>query len=370
MQGRIMVGMSGGVDSAVAAYLLAQQGHDVIGVFMKNWEETDEDGVCSAQEDYDDVRRTCDTIGIPYYTVNFSRQYRDRVFSVFLHEYECGRTPNPDVLCNSEIKFNAFLDFAMQTECLYLATGHYARRLDTADGCLLLKGKDPQKDQSYFLCGLRQEMLQKAMFPIGEIPKTEVREIARKANLPVAEKKDSTGICFIGERRFRSFISQYITGHQGKIVDADTGEVLGTHEGLYLYTIGQRRGLGIGGHGTGERWFVIEKDAQTDTLYVVQGEHNPRRYHWGLYTEGFSWILGKAPATSFDCTVRYRYRQKEIPCHVECTERGLWVQFQQPQAGIAPGQYAVLYQGEVCLGGGVITSAAEQGPDYTEKGHI
>ncbi|MBE5781129.1 MAG: tRNA 2-thiouridine(34) synthase MnmA [Clostridiales bacterium] len=355
MAGRVMVGMSGGVDSAVSALILKQQGYDVLGVFMKNWEEEDDDGVCTAAQDYDDMRRTCDVIGIPYYTVNFAKEYRDRVFSVFLREYSAGRTPNPDVLCNTEIKFNAFLEFAMMAECKALATGHYARvKRDENGRPMLRRGADDNKDQSYFLCGLTQDMLDVAMFPVGGMHKHHVREMARIAKLPVAEKKDSTGICFIGERSFRKFISKYIPTKPGYMVNIDTGERVGEHEGLFLYTIGQRKGLGIGGKGTGDPWFVVEKDVKDNILYICQGEKNPRLFQNGLTTAGFHWISGEAPREEFDCTAKFRYRQKDVDVHVKVTDGGIEVKFKEPQRAVTPGQYAVLYQGQICLGGGII----------------
>lgn len=351
---RITVGMSGGVDSAVAAYLLKQQGHDVTGIFMVNWEESDENGVCTAEEDYADVRRVCDVIGIPYYTVNFSREYRDRVFSVFLREYRAGRTPNPDVLCNSEIKFNAFLDFALKTEAQALATGHYVQ-LERRDGRVtLLRGADEQKDQSYFLCALNQRQLKDALFPVGALQKQQVREIARRAGLPNANKKDSTGICFIGERNFARFISQYVPSPPGDMVDVDTGKVVGRHTGLCHYTLGQRKGIGIGGVGSGEAWFVCEKDPVRNLLYIGQGKDHPRLYKSQLRAVHFNWIAGEPPQSAFDCTAKFRYRQRDCACHVEVEGDCVHVRFAQPQRAITPGQYAVLYQGEVCLGGGVI----------------
>lgn len=354
---RVTVGMSGGVDSSVAAWLLKEQGYDVTGIYMVNWEEDDETGVCSAVDDYDDVRRCCDVIDIPYYTVNFSKQYRERVFSVFLEEYEAGRTPNPDVLCNSEIKFNAFLDFAIKTDAEALATGHYCQLEHTADGVLLLRGADENKDQTYFLCGLSQQQLQRAMFPIGAMQKPEVRELARKAGLPTATKKDSTGICFIGERNFSRFIGQYIKKSIGPMVDIDSGKVLAKHEGLFHYTIGQRKGIGIGGTGSGEPWFVAEKDPATGTLYICQGKNHPALFSKGLLAEKMNWISGQAPEDHFDCTVKFRYRQKDVDCHVEVQGDKIKVLFDAPQRAVTPGQYAVLYQGNVCLGGGIIDKA-------------
>lgn len=351
---RITVGMSGGVDSSVAAWLLKQQGHDVTGIFMVNWEEEDGAGVCTAADDYDDVRRCCDVIDIPYYTVNFTKEYRDRVFSVFLEEYKAGRTPNPDVLCNNEIKFNAFLDFALKTDAEALATGHYCQLARQGEGVQLLRGADANKDQTYFLCGLNQQQLGRAMFPIGGMQKAEVREIARKAGLPTAAKKDSTGICFIGERNFFQFIGQYIQKSVGPMVDIDTGKVMAEHEGLFHYTIGQRKGIGIGGTGSGAPWFVAKKDPATGTLYICQGKDHPALFSQGLTADKMNWIAGQAPGAAFDCTVKFRYRQKDVPCHVEAEGDKIKVAFESPQRAVTPGQYAVLYQGEVCLGGGVI----------------
>ena len=355
MAKRVMVGMSGGVDSAVAALLLKQQGYDVLGVFMKNWEEEDEDGVCTAAEDYDDMRRTCDVIGIPYYTVNFAQEYRDRVFSVFLREYQAGRTPNPDVLCNTEIKFNAFLEFAIMADCDALATGHYARIRRMPDGrALLRRGADANKDQSYFLCGLNQDMLQNAMFPVGGMEKRHVREMAWLAGLPVADKKDSTGICFIGERDFKRFLMQYLPAQPGDIVTLE-GSVVGRHDGLMYYTLGQRRGLGVGGQrdGSGESFFVVAKDMVRNRLIVQQGERE-ELYSLGLSTTKVSFIAGEPPAKSFSGTAKFRYRQSDQRVHVTIHGDGCTVDFSEPQRAVTPGQWAVFYDGDRCLGGGPI----------------
>ena len=300
--GHVVVGMSGGVDSAVAALLLKRQGLDVVGVFMKNWEEEDEEtGVCTAASDFEDVKSVCSNIGIPYYTVNFAREYRDRVFSYFLEEYSRGRTPNPDVLCNCEIKFRAFLDFAISTGAESLATGHYAR-LDKRDGVKLLRALDAGKDQTYFLAGLTQEQLINAMFPIGELQKSEVRRIANESGLSNAAKKDSTGICFIGERNFKQFLMQYLPAQAGDMVD-ETGRVIARHDGLMYYTLGQRKGLGIGGRsdGYGGSWFVIGKDLKRNLLIVQQGEHD-ELFSLSLDAEKMNWIGGKAPARECACT--------------------------------------------------------------------
>ena len=349
--GPIVVGMSGGVDSAVAAYLLKEQGRSVIGVFMKNWEEDDANGVCTAEQDYADVRSVCDTIGIPYYTVNFAKEYRDRVFSYFLDEYRKGRTPNPDVLCNCEIKFKAFLDFAMQSGASALATGHYCR-LDERKR--LLRGLDAGKDQSYFLAGLKPEQLRRVEFPVGGLNKTDVRRIALEQRFSNAKKKDSTGVCFIGERNFKQFLMQFLPAQKGDIVD-EHGRRIGTHDGLMYYTLGQRRGLGIGGRsdGTGESWFVIGKDLNRNLLIVQQGEHD-ELYSTDLFAESVNWIAGEPPAKEFRCTAKFRYRQPDQSVSVSLTDGGALVTFDQPQRAVTPGQWVVFYDGEVCLGGGPI----------------
>lgn len=351
---RVVIGMSGGVDSSVAALLLKEQGYDVIGVFMKNWDEKNEEGVCTAEEDYEDVRRVCDQIGIRYYTVNFVREYWDRVFTYFLDEYKKGRTPNPDVMCNKEIKFKAFLDYAMKIGAQYLATGHYAQ-VEYDDGeYKMLRGIDSNKDQTYFLCMLGQEQLSKTLFPIGHLTKKEVREIAAKAGLRTANKKDSTGVCFIGERDFNKFLSNYLPAKGGEIKTLD-GKVLGKHDGLMYYTLGQRKGLGIGGIGTGEPWFVVDKDLKNNILYVAQGENNPLAFTYGLEATELNWVSKREKETIFKCTAKFRYRQQDQGVTVilkndnRCT-----VIFDDPQRGITPGQAVVFYNGEVCLGGGII----------------
>ena len=352
--GHVVVGMSGGVDSAVAALLLKQQGRDVVGVFMKNWEEDDPDtGVCTAAADYEDVKNVCAAIDIPYYTVNFSKEYRDRVFSYFLEEYSRGRTPNPDVLCNCEIKFRAFLDFAMSTGADEIATGHYAR-LDKTNGVKLLRARDVGKDQTYFLAGLTCDQLQKARFPIGELQKSDVRRLAAEAGLGNAAKKDSTGICFIGERNFKQFLMQYLPAQPGDMVD-ETGKIIGRHDGLMYYTLGQRKGLGIGGRsdGTGESWFVIGKDLKRNLLIVQQGE-NDELFALSLDAQKINWIAGAAPESSFSCTAKFRYRQPDQPVRVEIEGDGAHVSFEAPQRAVTPGQWVVFYRGEECLGGGPI----------------
>ena len=347
--------MSGGVDSSVAAYLLKQQGYDVVGVFMKNWEEEDEEGVCTATADYSDVRNVSETIGIPYYTVNFAQEYRDRVFSYFLEEYRKGRTPNPDVLCNCEIKFKAFLDFALKTGAEHLATGHYCR-LD-ADRHLL-RGADPGKDQSYFLAGLTKQQLIRVIFPIGDLMKSDVRRIAREQNFCNAAKKDSTGVCFIGERNFKQFLMQYLPAQSGDIVD-EHGKKIGRHDGLMYYTLGQRRGLGIGGRsdGTGESWFVIGKDLARNLLIVQQGEHE-ELFSVSLDAHTVNWIDGTPDKTEFACTAKFRYRQPDQNVRVSIDGSGAHVDFDVPQRAVTPGQWVVFYQGERCLGGGPIDEVA------------
>ncbi len=351
---QIVVGMSGGVDSSVAALLLKEEGYDVIGIFMKNWDEKDKEGNCTATEDYDDVRRVCDQIDIPYYTVNFEKEYWDRVFTYFLEEYKRGRTPNPDVMCNKEIKFKAFLEYALKLGGKYLATGHYAQ-IDYRGGKYrLLRGEDRNKDQSYFLNTLNQYQLSKSLFPIGHLDKKQVRKIAEERGLVTANKKDSTGICFIGERNFTEFLSKYLPAKPGKIMDL-AGNVRGQHNGLMYYTLGQRRGLGIGGGGTGEPWFVVSKDLESNILYVVQGEQHPALYSIGLIATDLSWVSGKEPGSSFECTAKFRYRQKDQEVRVEIIGSGeCRVIFKQAQKAVTPGQAVVFYENELCLGGGTI----------------
>jgi len=360
---KIVVGMSGGVDSAVAALLLARAGHQVIGVFMKNWEERTPDGICSATRDYEDVQAVCDVIGIPYCTVNLSREYHDRVFSYFLSEYKKGRTPNPDVLCNREIKFDAFLNFARSLDAGAMATGHFVNLSNESDGVHLLRGTDASKDQSYFLYMLTQRPLSMAMFPVGRLTKREVREIAERARLPVAQKKDSTGICFIGERNFRSFLKGFLPAQPGEIILSD-GTVIGRHEGLMYYTLGQRKSLGIGGRKGGEgRFFVVAKDLETNRLIVQQGKDSPLLYSSACIAESATWVLGGPPAGSFDCTAKYRYRQPDQKVHVETRGNDLFVTAMEPQRAVTPGQSVVLFNGEECLGGAVVDKVQNIGVD-------
>ena len=347
---RVVVGLSGGVDSAVSALLLKRAGYEVIGVFMKNWDEEGEDGVCTAESDWRDVRDVCDAIGIPYYAVDFAKDYWDRVFTLFLNEYKAGRTPNPDVLCNREIKFKAFLDFAMQLGAEKIATGHFVR---TNDQGQLLKGIDPGKEQSYFLYMLHREQLKKAIFPVGGMTKAQVRDSARKNGLPVSEKKDSTGICFIGERRFKPFLAQYLPAQPGDMVTPE-GEVVGRHDGPMFYTLGQRRGLGIGGHGDGRSYFVVDKDLKNNRLIVAQGEDHPLLYCRGTVIEQMTWI--DAPARCGQAYgVKTRYRQPDQQAEIaEMNGECATVLFKAPQRAVTPGQSLVVYDGDICLGGGII----------------
>lgn len=356
---RVVVGMSGGVDSSVAALLLKEQGYDVIGIFMKNWDDTDDNGVCTATEDYNDVIRVCNQIGIPYYAVNFEKQYWDKVFTYFLDEYKAGRTPNPDVMCNKEIKFKAFLEHAMNLGADYLATGHYAR-VEFRDGeYKMLRGIDENKDQTYFLNQLGQDQLEKVMFPIGNIEKSKVRELAQKAGLATAAKKDSTGICFIGERNFKDFLGNYLPAQPGNMETFD-GKVVGKHDGLMYYTIGQRHGLGIGG--AGEPWFAIGKDLKRNVLYVGQSFHNEKLYSDSIVGVQISWVSNKKKLQTFECTAKFRYRQPDNKVTVEIMEDDkAKVIFHEPIRAVTPGQAVVFYNGDECLGGGTIDKVYKNG---------
>ncbi len=355
---KIVVGMSGGVDSAVAALLLKREGHDVIGLFMKNWEEDDDDEHCSTREDLVDAASAAEIVGIDLEAVNFAAEYKDRVFSTFLAEYRAGRTPNPDVLCNAEIKFKAFLDHAMGLGAERIATGHYARIAERGGAHVLLKGLDPGKDQSYFLHRLNQAQLSRTLFPVGHLRKAQVRAIAREAGLANHAKRDSTGICFIGERPFREFLSRYLPRAPGPMVTAE-GERMGDHEGLMYYTLGQRQGLGIGGRrdGGGEPWYVAGKDLAANTLVVVQGHDHPLLLQSRLAAGDASWVSGIAPRETDDgpLAAKTRYRQADAACRLAASgSAGFELGFEAPQWAVTPGQSAVLYRGEVCLGGGVI----------------
>jgi tRNA-uridine 2-sulfurtransferase len=355
--GTVMVGLSGGVDSAVSALLLRRAGHPVEAVFMKNWEEDDRDDYCPIRQDLDDAEHICETLGITLHTANFSDQYWDRVFTEFLHEYGAGHTPNPDILCNREIKFRAFLDHASLLGAAHIATGHYARLLTDDTGTRrLYKGKDPEKDQSYFLYALDQSQLQQALFPVGELGKREVRRCAREAGRSVHDKRDSTGICFIGERPFGEFLRRYVQERPGPVMDPD-GRILGEHKGLPFHTLGQRRGLGIGGlaDAGGEPWYVAGKDAAQNALIVVQGREHPLLYSGQLTTRGFHWIAGEAPGLPLRAAAKTRYRQPDQPCTLTaCGQDCVHIVFDDPQWAVTPGQSVVVYDGDECLGGGII----------------
>lgn len=354
---RIMVGMSGGVDSSVAAYLLLQQGYEVEGLFMKNWEEDDTDSYCAAHVDLADAQAVADKLGIKLHTVNFASEYWDFVFEHFLAEYKAGRTPNPDILCNREIKFKAFLDYALELGADGIATGHYARVRQLPSGEFqLLRGLDQNKDQSYFLHAIGQYALSHALFPIGELEKPEVRHIAEEQGFVTARKKDSTGICFIGERKFRDFLQKYLPAQPGDIVTPE-GHVIGKHQGLMYYTLGQRQGLGIGGVKNAQEnaWFVVDKDLNNNRLLVAQGHQNDWLLKPTLEAEQMHWIADHAPAEQFTCTAKIRYRQMDSKCQVTVIGQDkIRIEFAEMQRAITPGQSVVLYQGEVCLGGGII----------------
>jgi tRNA-specific 2-thiouridylase len=354
---KVMLGISGGVDSSVAALLLQQAGYEVEGLFMQNWEEDDRSGPCTTDADRKDAVAVCGRLGIPFHARNFASEYWDGVFEHFLAEYRAGRTPNPDVLCNREIKFKTFLDEAHALGADRIATGHYAR-IDCRDGRYrLLRAVDAAKDQTYFLHALGQQQLAATLFPLGDIKKPRVRELAREAALPTHAKKDSTGICFIGERDFRSFLAQYIPARPGEMRTPD-GQLIGEHQGVMYYTLGQRNGLGIGGrHGaSGEAWYVVGKDVAANVLYVAQGGENRWLYSQRLQSEAPSWVDGAAPAAHFRCSARTRYRQSDQACTVDVRESGLEIHFDEPQRAVTPGQSVVLYDDQVCLGGAVIAS--------------
>jgi tRNA-uridine 2-sulfurtransferase len=359
---RVVVGLSGGVDSAVTAYLLKAQGHEVMGLFMKNWEDDDNAEYCSSNIDFVDAAAVADVLGIEVEHVNFAADYKDRVFAEFLREYQAGRTPNPDVLCNAEIKFKAFLDHALKLGADKIATGHYARVRERTSGFELLKGLDPAKDQSYFLHRLNQAQLSRTLFPVGELHKTQVRQIAQEIGLPNAKKKDSTGICFIGERPFREFLNRYLDQTPGPMVD-EQGREVGRHVGLSFYTLGQRQGLGIGGvrqaqnkDGLHAPWFVAHKDAASNTLHVVQGHAHAWLQSSWLLADELSWVAGAAPAAGL-YGAKTRYRQADASCTLSAHATSLRLDFDTPQWAVTPGQSAVVYDGEVCLGGGVISQA-------------
>ncbi|HSG03787.1 MAG TPA: tRNA 2-thiouridine(34) synthase MnmA [Marinobacterium sp.] len=352
---KVIVGMSGGVDSSVSAYLLQQQGYQVEGLFMKNWDEDDGTEYCTALTDLADAQAVCDKLGIHLHTANFASEYWDNVFEHFLEEYKAGRTPNPDILCNREIKFKAFLEYAQMLGGDLIATGHYTRRGDLNGRAALLKGLDPNKDQSYFLHQVGFEELGMTLFPVGELEKPRVREIADMLGLATAKKKDSTGICFIGERRFTDFLKQYLPAQPGKIVTPD-GDPIGDHQGLMYYTLGQRQGLGIGGLANypEEPWFVAGKNLEANELIAVQGQENELLYSDWLFASEIFWISGEAPPLPLHCRAKVRYRQSDQECLIESAEGGYRVTFKQRQRAVTPGQSLVLYIDDLCLGGGVI----------------
>jgi tRNA-specific 2-thiouridylase len=364
---RIVVGMSGGVDSSVAALLLKRQGHDVVGLFMKNWEDDDSDEYCSSRQDLIDAVAAAERIGIDIDAVNFSAEYKERVFSDFLAEYQAGRTPNPDVLCNAEIKFRAFLDHALGMGADYIATGHYAQ-LREVDGLYqLLKAEDGTKDQSYFLYRLNQQQLAKTLFPIGGLYKRDVRDIAKREGLANHDKRDSTGICFIGERPFREFLSRYLPADPGHIYSLD-GRLVGRHMGLMFYTIGQRQGLGIGGQrdADGDAWYVVEKDLKRNRLVVAQGRENRALYASRLNAVDLSWVSGTAPHRHWVYAAKTRYRQQDAPCTiVEVNDTRCIIDFAESQWAVTPGQSVVVYESRVCLGGGIIESAEKDATTST-----
>lgn len=347
----IVVGMSGGVDSSVTAYLLKEQGYRVIGLFMKNWEEKDDQGVCLASLDYEDVVAVCNQIGIPHYSVNFSKEYWDAVFSRCLKEYAAGHTPNPDILCNKEIKFKCFLEKSLEMGADMIATGHYCRKIPYQESWMLARGNDPEKDQSYFLYTLNGVILDKVLFPLGDLKKSQVREIAKKAKLATAQKKDSTGICFIGKRNFKQFLNRYIENVPGEFRTA-ANKKIGMHDGVHCYTIGQRRGLDIGG--PGEAWYVVGKDVEKNVVFVEQGEDHPSLYRTELTASEVNWI-GHYPLFPFTCTAKIRYRSEDVACTVDLIHEGqIRVVFETMQKAVTSRQSIVFYKGELCLGGAII----------------
>ncbi|MBK0095390.1 tRNA 2-thiouridine(34) synthase MnmA [Erwinia sp. S63] len=356
-QKKVIVGMSGGVDSSVSAWLLQQQGYQVEGLFMKNWEEDDGEEYCTAADDLADAQAVCDKLGMKLHKINFAAEYWDNVFEHFLEEYKAGRTPNPDILCNKEIKFKAFLEFAAEDlGADFIATGHYVRRADVNGTSQLLRGLDGNKDQSYFLYTLSHEQIAQSLFPVGELEKPEVRRIAEELDLITAKKKDSTGICFIGERKFRDFLGRYLPAQPGEIETVD-GEIVGEHQGLMYHTLGQRKGLGIGGRkeSNDDPWYVVDKDVARNRLVVAQGAEHPRLMSVGLIAQQLDWVDRQTMTAPLRCTVKTRYRQTDIPCEIiPLDAERIEVRFDEPVAAVTPGQSAVFYLGDVCLGGGII----------------
>ncbi|MGH1371561.1 MAG: tRNA 2-thiouridine(34) synthase MnmA [Cellvibrionaceae bacterium] len=368
----VIVGMSGGVDSSVSALLLIEQGYKVEGLFMKNWDEDDGTEYCTAKDDLVDAESVCKKLGIKLHTANFAGEYWDNVFEHFLEEYQAGRTPNPDILCNREIKFKVFLDYAKVLGADYIATGHYVRKLTTKDGqTRLLKGLDNNKDQSYFLHAVGEAEFAKSLFPVGELEKPAVRELAQKHDLITHNKKDSTGICFIGERRFKDFLQQYLPAQPGPIAD-DNGNEIGSHNGLMYHTIGQRQGLGIGGlkNANEEPWYVAKKELATNTLIAVQGKDHPLLLNSGLIAGQPHWINGLPASESFRCMAKTRYRQPDQACAVEIKGDSLQVTFDEPQRAITPGQSIVFYHQDICLGGAVIEAAADNATSTPETNSV
>lgn len=372
---RVVLGLSGGVDSAVAAYVLKNQGYEVIGVFMRNWDSSlnndilgnpnNDADICPQEQDYNDAKKVAEHLGIELRRVDFIKEYWDYVFTYFLDEYAKGRTPNPDILCNKHIKFKAFLDYAKSIDASYIATGHYAR-VEHHEGqdSIMLRGVDNNKDQTYFLCQLNQSQLQASLFPIGDMTKPEVRQLAEDLNIPVAHKKDSTGICFIGERDFREFLKNYIPAKNGKMVNIANNKVVGEHQGIMYYTIGQRKGLNIGG--PGEAWFVVGKEYENNILYVCQGDSNQWLMSEGALITDVNWIPSIKPDKEYDCSAKFRYRQKDNDVSIHFVDdHTIYVTFKKPVKAVTPGQAAVFYQGDVCLGGGTIDKVYKNGKELT-----
>ena len=364
----VIVGMSGGVDSSVSAYLLQQQGYQVEGLFMKNWEEDDDTEYCTAREDLADAQAVSDKLGIKLHTANFAAEYWDNVFEHFLEEYKAGRTPNPDILCNREIKFKAFLEYAKVLGADCIATGHYVRRKDEANSSYLLRGLDGNKDQSYFLHAVGSNEIGQTLFPVGELEKPEVRRIALEQGLATAKKKDSTGICFIGERRFKDFLQQYLPAQPG-IIETAEGDVIGDHQGLMYYTLGQRQGIGIGGsknHGTAP-WYVVAKDLKRNVLIIGQGAQHELLFSQALSCKEIFWINSPPASFPYQCVAKVRYRQSDQACTIHQQDGSYLVVFDEAQRAATPGQSAVFYDGEICLGGGVIEETYKNQTEFNHE---